>query len=142
MPATGVGQQDHERCVVAPVLSPSRDQALALQIPADPAEFLIGQLQVLQQPAAADMRHPASLGRLVNRIHDAQTVGAVPGDVGHRVRLPTLKPNSNGATPTRTICTPGGFLVHISTKSPGPGLGAYSTTPTPRATGLLESWEC
>lgn len=60
---TGVGQQDHERGVVAPVLSPGRDQVLPLQIPAYAAELLVGQLEVLQQPAAADMGHPASLGR-------------------------------------------------------------------------------
>jgi hypothetical protein len=48
---TGVGQQDHEWGVVAPVLSPGRDQVLALQVPAYAAELLIGQIQVLQQPA-------------------------------------------------------------------------------------------
>jgi hypothetical protein len=85
---TGVGQQDHEWGVVAPALSPGRDQVLALQIPADGAELLIGQIQVPQQPAAADMGHRARLGRFVNRVHDTQTVSAVPGDVGHRAHLP------------------------------------------------------
>jgi hypothetical protein len=32
----------------APVLSPGRDQALTLQIPAYAVEFLVGQLEVLQ----------------------------------------------------------------------------------------------
>jgi hypothetical protein len=85
---TGMGQQDHEWGVVAPALSPGRDQVLALQVPAYAAELLIGQIQVLQQPAAADMGHRAPLGRFVNRVHDAQTVSAVPGDAGHRAHLP------------------------------------------------------
>jgi hypothetical protein len=38
---------------MAPVFSPGRDQVLALQIPAYAAQLLIGQLEVLQQPAAA-----------------------------------------------------------------------------------------
>jgi len=42
-----VGQQDHEWGVVAPVLSPGRDQARALQIPAYAAELLVGQFEVL-----------------------------------------------------------------------------------------------
>jgi hypothetical protein len=93
----GVGQQDQEWGAVAPVLLPGRDQVLALQVPAYAAELLVGQLEMLQQPAAADMGRPASLGRFVNRVHDAQTVGAVPGDVGHRARLPALKPVGNRA---------------------------------------------
>jgi hypothetical protein len=87
--------------VVAPVLWPGRDQVLGLQVPAYVTEFLIGQPEVLQQPVAADMGHPASLGRFENRVHDAQTVRAAPGAVAHRARLPTVKPVATVASKRR-----------------------------------------